>query len=92
MAKLDKAPAYEAGDCRFESCSERQILPLGTCESASSAGVHLGLAAWSAGVSLGVDCAMMRQDRRFPVDATRLACLARNPVGEVAERLKALPC
>ena len=27
MAKLDKAPAYEAGDCRFESCSERQIRP-----------------------------------------------------------------
>ena len=27
MAKLDKAPAYEAGDCRFESCSERQISP-----------------------------------------------------------------
>ena len=25
MAKLDKAPAYEAGDCRFESCSERQF-------------------------------------------------------------------
>ena len=24
MAKLDKASAYEAGDCRFESCSERQ--------------------------------------------------------------------
>ena len=24
MAQLDKAPAYEAGDCRFESCSERQ--------------------------------------------------------------------
>ena len=27
MAKLDKASAYEAGDCRFESCSERQIPP-----------------------------------------------------------------
>ena len=25
MAKLDKASAYEAGDCRFESCSERQF-------------------------------------------------------------------
>ena len=23
MAQLDKASAYEAGDCRFESCSER---------------------------------------------------------------------
>ena len=25
MAKLDKASAYEAGDCRFESCSERHF-------------------------------------------------------------------
>ena len=23
MAQMDKAPAYEVGDCRFESCSER---------------------------------------------------------------------
>ena len=44
MAKLDKAPAYEAGDCRFESCSERHT----------------------------------SANRRCP--------------GEVAERLKALPC
>ena len=49
MAKLDKAPAYEAGDCRFESCSERQIRSTG----------------W---------------------------LCARGPAGEVAERLKALPC
>lgn len=26
VAKLDKAPAYEAGDCRFESCLARQSL------------------------------------------------------------------
>ena len=43
MAKLDKAPVYETGDCRFESCSERHF--------------------------------------------TRLAS-----IGEMAERLKALPC
>ena len=48
MAKLDKAPAYEAGDCRFESCSERH---------------HK----------------MRPAARAFAI-------------GEVAERLKALPC
>ena len=49
MAKLDKASAYEAGDCRFESCSERQT-------------------------------------------TTPLGNLRAEPTGEVAERLKALPC
>ena len=52
MAKLDKASAYEAGDCRFESCSERQ--------SSSSA-----------------------RGREVP---------GVGEPGEVAERLKALPC
>ena len=49
MAKLDKASAYEAGDCRFESCSERQTPK-----------------------------ALGNQGPTLP--------------GEVAERLKALPC
>ena len=48
MAKLDKASAYEAGDCRFESCSERH------------------------------------SNARPDTDSTGH--------GEVAERLKALPC
>ena len=59
MAKLDKAPAYEAGDCRFESCSERQ----------------LRLGARGAGE-----------------DATKPRGGEQQSNGEVAERLKALPC
>ena len=60
MAKLDKAPAYEAGDCRFESCSERQS--------------RLGA---------------LSQSRRTNGET---AGGEQQSNGEVAERLKALPC
>ena len=61
MAKLDKAPAYEAGDCRFESCSERQL--------------RLG-ASGTNGDAANRETTGGKQQSN----------------GEVAERLKALPC
>ena len=66
MAKLDKAPAYEAGDCRFESCSERQIPPLGFCESTCSARLGFSL---PSGIGERVGWCGLRYDasrRRFP--------------------------
>ena len=92
MAKLDKAPAYEAGDCRFESCSERQICPLLPREFRRVERLVRGLPCV---VSERVAWGGLRYDASrsaVPVDPARLACFARNPVGEVAERLKALPC
>ena len=75
MAKLDKAPAYEAGDCRFESCSERQITPFGTCESALSGGLVFGLPAACASVSVGVGLRYDASRSSFAADAARLVDL-----------------
>ena len=67
MAKLDKAPAYEAEDYRFESCRVRHL--------AQRVGEgHTACTSWVQRVG---SAPVTRIDIRL---------------GEVAERLKALPC
>ena len=76
MAKLDKAPAYEAGDCRFESCSERQINPCYLRVRLVGEGRVRPVLHGPRACPLGVDCAMMRHGRRSAVDAARLVLRA----------------